>query len=348
MFEVPVTADDEPGIFISAHFVRNGELYQSTKRMKVPPVEHQLNVKLSTDKPQYLPGETRHVQHRCYGRGRQAGGARGLQPGCGGRGHLRDPAATRRRTSSTSSSGMNGTRCSTENSLNYYFNGEAGKRRMRLAELRPRARLAQLKPERLVQPKIRKAFPDTAFWAADVIDRCGRARAGQSAIPGFADHLARDGARRHRRYQSRERDSQDHRAQEPDPAAGRSALLRAGRRSRDLRDRAQLPDRATRRRVFRSTSLGSMFWTARRTMCTFPSRGEVKVDWRVRAQQVRSATITGKALTDEESDALATRSAGESARREAVDVEGRGDRRRQALRRSTSRSRKGRSRVRGR
>ncbi len=35
-----------------------------------------------------------------------------------------------------------------------------------------------------------------------------------------------------------------------------------------------------------------------------PSRGEAKVDWRVRAQQVRTATITGKALTDEESDAL--------------------------------------------
>ena len=35
-----------------------------------------------------------------------------------------------------------------------------------------------------------------------------------------------------------------------------------------------------------------------------PSRGEAKVDWRVRAKQVRSATVTGKALTNEESDAL--------------------------------------------
>ena len=30
----------------------------------------------------------------------------------------------------------------------------------------------------------------------------------------------------------------------------------------------------------------------------------MKVDYRVRAQQVRSATVTGKALTDEESDAM--------------------------------------------
>jgi alpha-2-macroglobulin len=35
-----------------------------------------------------------------------------------------------------------------------------------------------------------------------------------------------------------------------------------------------------------------------------PSRGEAKVDWRVRAAAVRAASITGKALTDEESDAL--------------------------------------------
>jgi hypothetical protein len=35
-----------------------------------------------------------------------------------------------------------------------------------------------------------------------------------------------------------------------------------------------------------------------------PSRGEVKLDWRVRARQVHSATVTGKALTDEESDAI--------------------------------------------
>jgi hypothetical protein len=34
------------------------------------------------------------------------------------------------------------------------------------------------------------------------------------------------------------------------------------------------------------------------------SRGEVRLDWRVRAQQVRTAIVTGKALTDEESDAL--------------------------------------------
>ena len=59
-----------------------------------------------------------------------------------------------------------------------------------------------------------------------------------------------------------------------------------------------------RRRASRWISKASTCSTAPRKTSTFRSRGEVRVDWRVRAQQVRSATITGKALTDEESDAL--------------------------------------------
>ena len=55
---MPLTGNDEPNIYVSASFIRNGELYQSTKRLKVPPEEHKLNIALSTDKPQYLPGDT--------------------------------------------------------------------------------------------------------------------------------------------------------------------------------------------------------------------------------------------------------------------------------------------------
>src|SRR5204862_7589785 len=67
-------------------------------------------------------------------------------------------------------------RISTSSSLTYYFQGESGKHRMQLTDMRSRRNLAQLKPEALVQPKIRKAFPDTALWLADVTtDAGGRA-----------------------------------------------------------------------------------------------------------------------------------------------------------------------------
>ena len=39
---------------------------------------------------------------------------------------------------------------------------------MQLAGVRASQAWRQLKPERLVQPKVRKAFPDTAYWVADV------------------------------------------------------------------------------------------------------------------------------------------------------------------------------------
>ncbi len=104
------------------------------------------------------------------------------------------------------------------------------------------SRLAQLKPDRMVQPKIRKAFPDTAFWAADLVtDAAGKAQAKVE----FPDSLTTWRATARgvtRRYARRRRHAEDHRAQEPDPAPGRAALLRAGRRGRDLGAGAQLPD----------------------------------------------------------------------------------------------------------
>ena len=228
-FDVPVTADDEPGITVNAAFIRNGDFYGGEKYIKVPPVEHQLNVKVATDKPQYLPGQTRRLQHR---RHRQLTASPRPAPSSAW------ASSTKRSTASARTPRTDivdfffdreWNRVSTDTSLDYFFNGEAGKRRMRLAELRPASRLAQLKPERLVQPKIRKAFPDTAFWAADVItDAAGHAHAKVD----FPDSLttwratARGVTARHR---SRQRHAQDHRAQEPDPAPGRAAFLRARR-----------------------------------------------------------------------------------------------------------------------
>ena len=57
-FEYIVSADDQPGFFVSAQFLRRGEIYQGEKRIKVPPPEdHKLNLRLTTNKEQYLPGE---------------------------------------------------------------------------------------------------------------------------------------------------------------------------------------------------------------------------------------------------------------------------------------------------
>ena len=175
---------------------------------------------------------------------------------------------------------------------------------MRLAELRPASHLAQLKPERLVQPKVRKAFPDTAFWAADLTtDATGHARAKVD----FPDSLTTWRATA--------------RGVTADTTVGSATLKTIVRKNLILRlvvprffvqgdevvISALVHNYLTERRrprAFRSISKAWTCSTARTKDVRIPSRGEVKVDWRVRAQQVRSPSSPGKALTDEESDAM--------------------------------------------
>ena len=160
-----------------------------------------------------------------------------------------------------------------------------------------------MKPDRLVLPKIRKAFPDTAFWAADVVtDNSGHARAKVE----FPDSLTTWRATA--------------RGVTPDTKVGGAALKTIVRKNLILRLAVPrffvqgdevvisalvhnyLTDAKTARVSLDVKGLDILDGGAKDVQ--IPSRGEAKVDWRVRVQQVRGATITGKALTNEESDAL--------------------------------------------
>ena len=301
-FEVPVTARDEPGITVAAAFLRKGNLYSGEKWIKAPPVDHQLNVKVSTDKPQYRPGET--ADYRIDATDAEGKPAPRAEFSLG----VVDEAiyGIRKDTSEDMLSFFferQWNRVYTGDSLSYFFSGEAGKRRMRLAELRPAGRLAQLKPERLVQPKVRKAFPDTAFWAADVVtDSAGHARAKVE----FPDSLTTWRATA--------------RGITPDTEVGNATLKTIVRKNLILRlaaprffvqgDEVAISalvhnylDRAKTAHVSLDvTGLDILEGGAKDV--EIPSRGEAKVEWRVRAGQAHTARITGKALTDEESDAL--------------------------------------------
>jgi uncharacterized protein YfaS (alpha-2-macroglobulin family) len=301
-FDVPVTVDSEPGITVSASFIRNGKLHTGTKYIKVPPVEHQLNVKLATDKPQYLPGQSAtYFVDVTSADGKPAPRAE-LSLG------IVDEAVYAIRADSTPNPlnfffGREWNHVMTETSLNYFFNGEAGKRRMRLAQIKGNAPLAQLKPERLVQPKVRKAFPDTAFWAADLVtDADGHARAKIE----FPDALTTWRATA--------------RAASAATKVGAGTLKTIVRKNLILRLAVPrflvqgdevvasalvhnyLPSQKTARVSLELKGADVLSGETRDV--EIPSKGEVKLDWRVRAGRVRSITITGKALTDEESDAV--------------------------------------------
>jgi alpha-2-macroglobulin len=301
-FELPVTAADEPGIAVSAAFVRQGKLYNGSKYVRIPPVEHGLNVKVATDKPQYLPGQAAEYSIDVTDFAGKPAPRAEFSLG------VVDEAIYGVRPDSTENIlqfffGRQGNRVYTDNSLEYYFNGEAGKRRIRLSELRPASRLAQLKPERLVQPKIRKAFPDTAFWSADLVtDSAGHARARVE----FPDSLTTWRATA--------------RGVTADTKVGNAVLKTIVRKNLIVRlavprffvegDEVTvsalvhnyLADAKTARVSLDVTGLDVLEGSTRDV--EIPSRGEARLDWRVRAQQVRGAKLTAKALTNEESDAL--------------------------------------------
>jgi uncharacterized protein YfaS (alpha-2-macroglobulin family) len=302
VYEIPVKAQDEPGIWVGASFVRKGNLYQGSKYIKVPPLDHQLNIAVSTDKPQYQPAQTAQYTLQVTDAAGKPVPRAELSLG------VVDEAIYAIRHDLTQDPlafffGRDWNRVFTEDSFNYFFNGEAGKRRMRLASVRPPSRLAQLKPDRLVQPKVRKAFPDTAFWAADLItDAAGRAQAKVE----FPDSLTTWRATT--------------RGVTADTRVGAATLKTIVRKNLILRlavprffvqgDEVTvsaivhnyLASQKTARLSLQVEGL-EILDGGTRDVQLLP-RAETRLEWRVRAKQVRSATLTGKALTDEESDAL--------------------------------------------
>jgi alpha-2-macroglobulin len=303
LFEYTVSADDEPDFFVTAQFLRDGEVYQSEKRVKTPPEDHKLCVTLTTDKPQYLPGQTATYDVAVTSADGKPVAQADFSLG------VVDEAVYAIRPDETPDVlnffyGRDWDTVVTANSLVFYFAGEAGRRRMRLAELRRPSQLAQLKPERLVQPKIRKAFPDTAFWAADVTtDESGRAK----ATVAFPDSLTTWRATA--------------RGVAPGDRFGGAVLKTIVRKNLIVRlaaprffvqgDEVVLSGvvhnyltSAKKARVSVSLAGLDLISGSATQDVDVASRAEAKIDWRVKAEAIRSAKITAQALTDEESDAL--------------------------------------------
>ena len=164
--DVPIKPEYAPNFYVAATFIRGNKLYQGNKSLSVPPTQHELKVDLKPSKPQYQPGEAASYTIK-------ATDASGKPVAAEFSLGVVDEAiyAIQPETVQPILKAFYGTiysKVSTDTSLTYYFSGQAGKRAMELARVRPRKSLAQLKPERLVQPKVRKAFPDTAYWIADV------------------------------------------------------------------------------------------------------------------------------------------------------------------------------------
>jgi hypothetical protein len=310
--DVPITVDSQPNVFVSAVFVWDNEAYEGSKSLNVPAVERRLNIEITPAKQQFQPGEAASYNITAKdwtGKPVQAELSVGVV----------DDAvyAVEPDTSGDIVRAFYGQRESlvhTETSLEFYFHGEAGKRPMELAKLSGGAgggvaggrirSLAQVKATEFVQPKIRKAFPDTAFWQADVkTDAQGQATAKLS----FPDSLTTWRTTVRAITEDTRGGWAVNRVLVRKNLMVRLAVPRFFRAGDQVTVSAivhnYLETEKTARVSLEVTGLEVVDGGTRDV--TVPLRGETKVDWRVRtAAGSTSARLLTKALTNEESDAM--------------------------------------------
>ena len=174
--DIPVKPEYAPNFFVGASAFINGEMHQGSKSIAVPATDRKLQVEIQPAKDQYKPGESAQYSVTTKdvdGHPVAAEISLGVVDEAI---YVIAPDQTPPMMSFFYGRIYNSV--NTKTSLAYFFSGQAGTRRMMLTTLRPATALAQLKPERLLQPKVRKAFPDTAFWAANLTtDATGKATA---------------------------------------------------------------------------------------------------------------------------------------------------------------------------
>jgi uncharacterized protein YfaS (alpha-2-macroglobulin family) len=164
--EVPIQSKWVPNVFVSTYVVRDGRFWRGTKMLSIPPADRTLAVKVTPAKREFRPGEPAQYDIEARdpaGRPVQAEVSLGVvdEPIYA---LERDPLPNLVKAFYD----REWNQVTTASSLQWYFYAQAGRRSLKLAGLRPRNTFGQLKPERPTAPKIRKNFPDTAYWIADL------------------------------------------------------------------------------------------------------------------------------------------------------------------------------------
>jgi alpha-2-macroglobulin len=303
-FDLPITADSQPNLQLSVLFLKSGQLYQADQQIKVPTVQQQLQVEIQPSKQIFQPQQpadydvyTRDYQGRPVSADLSFGvvdeAIYSIYPDSSGD-MVRNLYPNRFSFASVDSS------------LQYYFSGAAGLKSPMLAELssRYRPQLAQVKPgNEMVQPRIRKAFPDTAYWAPAIhTDAQGHVHIRFT----FPDSLTTWRA--------------SVRAITEDSKAGsamdrvivrKNVIVRMGT-PRFMRkgDEIAIPviahnylDEAKQVQISLGVDGLDLVAGAGKTI-TIASKSDGTVLWRLKATNIGQATLIAKALTNEESDAL--------------------------------------------
>jgi uncharacterized protein YfaS (alpha-2-macroglobulin family) len=299
--DIPIEPRFESNFFVNATFVKNEQLMEGSKNIPVPAVEKVLKVTVDTDKPEYKPGEK--VTYTLTARdasGRPVSAELSLG--------VVDEAIYAVRPENVEppektfyAKGWD--QVFTQFSTNYWFQGYSGNHKMELTALRAPTRLADFKNPQMVQPQVRKYFPDTIEWQPTIVtDAGGKA----SASFNFPDSLTTWRA--------------TVRAVTRDTMVGQVVSKVITRKNLILR--LELPrfmdqgDTATLTGIVHNylasdktakvslDAQGVELASPAEASVNVPKNGEAVVTWNVRASKIAQAKFLAKALTDEESDAV--------------------------------------------
>jgi alpha-2-macroglobulin len=304
-FDIPITKQAQPNLIVSAILVHDDQIVTAQKSLKVPLVERTLTITATPSKPQYLPGEKGSfdvLAADSQGKPVQADLSFGEV----------DEALYKVRPDDSgdivaSFYPKRYVELEPQSSFDFFFSGHAGLKSPLLAQLANglyHPRLAQVKPgSDLVVPKVRKAFPDTAYWNPSV--RTGPD--GHAKVEfTFPDALTT--------WRTTIRAMTD------DGKAGGAVTRVLVRKNLIVRLAAprffRQGDEVTLRVIahnyletakdvtFALDVSGLEVISGQQTKLNIPAKGESYFEWRVKAHTTGNAVLTAKALTDEESDAL--------------------------------------------
>ena len=301
---LPIEPRFAPNVFVNVTYVRGSEMYTQDVEIVVPARDKMLSLEIIPNKKEFKPRES--ASYTVLARNADGSPAAGAEVSLG----VVDESIYQIAPESVGDIrrefyGRRGNSVQTSYSVNYYFSGYAGDKKIDLAANKRPRQLADFKNDATVDPLVRKIFKDTAFWQpAIVTGPDGKANA-KFDLP---DNLTTWRATA--------------RAVTADTKVGVAVSKVVERK--DVIIRVAMPrfltagdtvtlsgivhnylkaDKVTKITI---DVAGAKLLDAPVQTVTIPSQGEYRVDWRVSAPATGDLKVLAKALTDTESDALET------------------------------------------
>jgi alpha-2-macroglobulin len=301
--DVPIEARYAPNVFLNVTYVKNGEMYSNEESLVVPPRDRLLKLEIMSDKKEYKPGES--ASYTVLVRSADNQPVSGAEVSLG----IVDESIYSIRGESAGDIrqefyGRRYNQVSTSYTSYFNFTGYAGSKPIKLAQNKRAYQLADFKnDDRVVEPRIRKIFKDTAYWQPTLVTGADGKAAIKFPLP---DNLTTWRATA--------------RAITPDTRVG--ATTQKVLERKDVIMRLAMPrfltagDTVTISGIVhnylpadKQTQIslevgGAKLLDAPNQSVLIPKNGEYRANWRVQASQTGQLTLLGKALTDTDSDAL--------------------------------------------